>query len=264
MKVLELLFFEGRSRMTPRLFTRTFLFTLLVLVAACGYQKAISPAEPKGFIERKEDGLVSEHLPFQYVWRRDTPSAAQERLREQGSYKLYVNRISTAFLDYEGKDESLDDRTLTIAQYLREKIISEVESYDGQYVSAHVVDSRHEADIALDIALVEIGFGSPLLYTGAWVAPVPGVATTVDSMHQPLLAIESRFVDLSTGEPIAEMADRRIPKIRIIDLNKATSKTSPLRDICNTWAKEIAKSMQVRLDKGEEVERESLFSWSLW
>lgn len=234
----------------------------LLLFSGCGYEKALSPAEPKGFIERKETNLITEKTPFQYVWRN--PDAPRRReLVQDGHYTIYIAPVDTSLLSFEGKDEALEKRVDEIATYLREQVGKEIGKYDGEKLKASVVEDSSQADLVLEMALTEIGFGSPLLYTGAWLVPLPGTGTAVDSMHAPVLAMEAKLEDSKTQTTVVELADRRIPEVRILDLNKVTSKMSPLRDVSNKWAEDLGRGLQTDLES-EELPRRKYFTLVPW
>lgn len=238
------------------------LLLVVITTIGCGYQKALTPAEPKGFIRLKDDNLASEKVPFQYLWQ-DPKSKELIELRNNNQFTVYVAPVRVDYLDFADKPEELKQTAHEIAKYLREQIIKKTKSKKGKYRNAIIVDRESAAETKLEIALTEIGLGSPLLYTGAWLLPLPGTGTAVDSMHQPLLAIEARLIDQETKRSIAELADRKIPKIRILDLNKVTSKKSPLKDISNNWAEELSSGLHSRLDK-EKVASAGSFTLIPW
>ncbi len=240
-----------------------FLFLISTsLFFGCGYKKALEPAAPAGFVDRKHSNLASDRAPFQYVWRKDANDSRVE-IYKRGSYKIYVAPVTTRFLKFDGKDSDLKEKADEIARYLGDRINTEIAKREGKSIKAYPVKSREDADMYLEIALTEIGLGNPILYTGAWLLPLPGTGTAVDSMQQPVLAFEGRFTAAKTNEIIAEAADRKIPPVRILDLNKVTSKMGPLREISNNWAIEIANSVQAKLDE-EAVSRTAAFTVLPW
>lgn len=239
---------------------------VLSLAPGCGWQKAVEDAPPVGFVtfrDADEPGVLTERGPFNYLWQNPDYEADIQTAREQG-YSVYVAPVGTGYLQTEGTDDALTEILEEVATYLREGIIAETRALDDNHIQPVVTDDRDSAQYALELELTEIGLGSPALYAASWAVPLPGTTTAYDASHTSVLAFEGRFVDRESGEIVSELADRRIPKVRpIVDLNKMFSKVSPLRDISDDWANEIAHAMTTRLDRAD-IEGEGYVTFMPW
>lgn len=246
------------------------LLPLLVLTlagsSACGYSKAVTMPELKGFVtvkDQNDEGVISRDSPFMYHWRNPRSSELRNRLRAKGQYSIYIAPVDTEFLELEKKSQGFSERVEAIATYLREKITETVNDYNKGALKARVVENRNEADFELLLQISEIGFGSPALYTAAWLVPLPGTATTYDANYTTVLSLEGKLVELTKEKDVvAEVIDRRISKIRILDLNKVFSKRAPLRDICNDYSTLFARALSTPPDeKVESVSKFTLIPW---
>lgn len=234
------------------LFSICLISICLICIAlnGCGYSKAVTKAEPKGFVTERaagSPGVVTEKTAFQYVWLTTDYPEELQKLRDEG-YSLYIAPVGTRYLEMKKENDDMADAIQEVATYLRDQIIEETKGYRKGTVPVMLKDDRSQADFILEIQLTEIGFGSPILYAAAFAAPVPGAGTVYDATFTNVLAMEGRIVH-SDGTLVSEFFDRRIPKVRPADLNKALSKSSPLRDISNDWANEFAESLTARLDR---------------
>ena len=101
------------------------VIALAALAASCGYGKAVLPAPPAGFVERRPKdsaGIVTEGLPFQYVWYDPAYTDVQAQVRERATYRLFVAPIGTQYLDLESEREQLRENAAEIAVDLLERI----------------------------------------------------------------------------------------------------------------------------------------------
>lgn len=240
-----------------------------VLVAlgalGCAYQKAIEPAEPAGFIRRfaeHEKGVVTDLGPFQYSWIDLDYYESVDPDRSERVYSLFIAPVGANSIEIRENVDGVDDLVGDVQEYLRKRIVKEVKRFDdGSYV-VDVRNRRSDAEYAFEIELTELGLGNPILYTAAWLTPLPGIATAYDASHSSVLAMEARLVVVETGRVVAELADRKIPKLRFLDLNKAVSFSEPIMDVSRDWAREIAACFAARPE--EEVEGEFFFTLVPW
>jgi len=230
----------------------------------CGVKKAFEPVEIKGFIaSERDDGVQSKKTPFDYLWHTGDPELAQQ-IRDQDAYELFVAPINLDYLPAQDKEKKdYMKRAKIVAEHLRKAIVREVNGFEKGLIVATAVEQPGEKGVTLELALTEVTPGNPATYAAAAAVPLPGMSHAVDATGSPSLAFEGRYVANKDGRVLIEFADRRIPKIRPIDFNKFT-KTSPLRDIANSWAGEIARLSQVKVNKSGELEGAGSFSLIPW
>ena len=228
--------------------------TILLAMSGCGWQKGIEEAKPVGFIEFKEEGsegVVTDNSPFNYLWQTTEYKADLQRVREEG-YSIHIMPVGVEYLSFEGKEPEFEKLVNGVAEYFQQEIVEKTKALDDSHIQPVLTDSADEAEFVLQLQLSEVGLGEPLLYTAAWAIPLPGTSTAYDSMHTSVLAFEGKLIHRESDMVLCEFADRRIPKIRvIIDLNKLTSTSAPLRDVADDWAVEISNALTTRLDKSD-------------
>ncbi len=161
-------------------------------------------------------------------------------------------------------EEWFRDDVVELQAFFHDTIEEEIRKNTSGSLVVELTDSREEADYAFECEITELSLGNPILYIGTWLIPIPGIATAVDASTTPTVAIEARLVDVDFNRVVAELYDRKIPKIRILDLRKAISMTSPIREVMRDWSIELARAFTYRSDIDESVEGTSDFSLVPW
>lgn len=232
-------------------------------VIGCGAKRALDPIQPSGFIDWRGENAITDRTPFSYYWA-DPNHPLLKWIRSGARYQLYVPAIRRDYLTSDtDSGETLESRGELVAEYFHRKLIKAIKEENEKSGTVTVLDEPNQTSLTLEIALTKLDTGNPLAYAAGFAAPVPGVATTIDTLGTASLTMEVKLYDSATKSLLAEFADRRIPRVRpIIDINKFT-KTRPLYDIANDWSTEIARATVTNLEK-DELEGTSNFSLLPW
>jgi Protein of unknown function (DUF3313) len=218
-------------------------FTVLGL-GSCGIKKATTAPEPTRFLQATGTDVSHrvERLPFQHSWRDPKVNLA--------NYKNIVLRpVTTAFLRRDSWQESKSSfipnkRTYTrrcgkLARYWDRSLAKSFASPICLFYKTR--DTSAAGTLVLEVALTEVRFDRA---TGTAAVPAGSLASVVTGL--PICAFEARVRDASSGRLIATAADRRGPKITVIDSGKNTF-TKSNEAICDEWADQLMKSPNIEL-----------------
>ncbi len=114
----------------------------------------------------------------------------------------------------------------------------------------------------LEIAFTDVVFGSPAQHAGALLLPVPGMSAAWSTVTSPRLAFEARARKKGEEEDLFVAADRKFPRVKLLDLNKLTV-TSPLREVSDLWVEELSRMLFRERDE-EEVSGTFGFTFLPW
>jgi len=243
------------------------ILSIIFSFQACGFYGALRIGEEKGFIHMRPPGSLgvsSEDFPFMYVWSDFDYNLHRETVKEEGYYNLYIAPIAGDYLELSTMEEWFQDEIQELHSYFRQTLEEEIEKNQAGSIRVHLTHNRDEADYAFECQITEINFGTPIVYVGTWLLPIPGIATAVDATTTPLIAFEAKFVDVKYNKVVAEIYDRKIPKVRILDLRKAVSMTSPIREVMRDWSIELARTFSFRSDIDDDIEATDRFSLLPW
>lgn len=258
-------------------FRSIILAAWMPFVAGCAIQKSYQLMEPVGFIERRTDHVISDDVPFQYAWLADEVDDKADRdlgaavedvkddISEDHNYKIYIAPVNLSFLPAETLENNTErKRAEMLAEHFKSRLKKVYSATEQGAINITPTDIERDALLTLEIAFAEIKVGRPAAYAAALTVPLPGVASALDANDSPRMAIEGRLLHSESGEAIAEFADRKIPKIRVIDLKKAVSKNYPLREIINDWCQEIVHASQAGRKSGKIASQTRKFSLLPW
>ncbi len=277
---------------------RTTLIALsfcLSTLTGCTVKEAIAPLEPTAFVLHPERLTKPEYTPFDLAWR--SPYVAKflystvhvEAVRfDFVDYTDWVFSTSSLL----PTEESYREEVQQLADYIQQSLIEAFKSHSDERHSVTVLSSppveelpesvprelrapteaarvrpRVESldaggrTLVVQLSLSEANFGDPVVYGGLLAVPFPAIANLSTAVKSPLLTIEGRFIDQTTGEVVAELVDRRFPQVKPIDLNRLTV-SSALRELADSFAHDIVRSFY--RDPDEKVERRWRFSLLPW
>lgn len=226
----------------------SFAVATAVSLGSCGIQKVTTAPEPSKFLQATGTDVSKqvERLPFQHSWR--APKV------DLGKYKnILIRPVTTAFLRREPWQESKSSyvpnkRTYTrrcakLARYWDRSLAKSFASPLCLFYKT--TNAQTPNTLVLEIALTEVRFSSGTPATkDAPATPAGSLASVVTGL--PFCAFEARVRDAATGKLIATVADRRGPKITVIESGKNTfSKSNEM--ICDEWADQLMKSPNIEL-----------------
>ena len=122
----------------------------------CGWNKAITPPEPKGFVERRPEGsqgIRTDQTPYMYLWQNPDLDKEIKQVRDNGSYSLFIAPVGTTYLDFTDKDPKLVEYSKEVAVFLHEQIIEELNVDDQGSLKVSVTQNESEADFLFEIEL---------------------------------------------------------------------------------------------------------------
>lgn len=245
-------------------YVRCFILTVIVAASlGCAASRKIETLPLTPFLDIPGVDKTSKlsNIPFDHSWVRDKFDGRKYN-------KFIVAPVSTAYLNNNGQLESTsafittkeayDEEVKKLAEYATQTFRKAFEEDERKRVQ--IVDVPGPGTLNLEIALSQVVFGHPGVYAGSFASPLPGTGVLASAVTQPTVAFEFRLKDSVTGEVVATAADRRTPKIRIVDFNQLTA-TSSCRDIADAEAEVLADVIA----NGRFVKtRASWFSFSLW
>ncbi len=123
---------------------------------------------------------------------------------------------------------------------------------DGSEGTPAVTDILHERTLEVRISIAQVDFGDPILYGGLFAVPIPAAANLSTAARSPSMTLEARLVDSETQQAVAELVDRRFPRIKALDLNRLTV-VSAVHEMADSFAADLVASFYRK--KGQKVRR---------
>ena len=243
------------------------LFFILSFLTSCTLQNALKPARQSGFIEYKDDNLYNDIIPFDYVWSKKKRNEPKQNFSKI-SLKIYGSEFlekshwkdskSVAITNEEEYLESVENIKNYFVEYFNEFLKEESKKENKKL---ELVDPNTNEDFRLELAFTEISFGHPLFAGSTLLIPLPFASYLFDSVSSPYAAFEAKVINNKTGEVRVMFADKKFPKVKIIDFNKLRAESS-VKEITEIWSREIVKSFLANTN--EEVDKEARFSLLPW
>ncbi len=221
---------------------RFVFFTLLFCsLVSCAFKEGTSPAEPSGFLSEVDQAAIVEGQPWDHSW---------ERSPDYSKYTaIFFEPVRIDFISEEAKEQQIESSSLNEDQYA-EKVNALADYFDKRLEKSfkstrkqrlELVESINDTTMVVEIAMTEVVFHRPASYAAAYAIPIPGSSYAFDSLISPRVAFELKVTDGETGELICTMADRALPPVKPLDLNKFTV-SRPLEEVIDIWVYEFVRS----------------------
>jgi hypothetical protein len=221
---------------------RFVFFTLLSCsLVSCAVKEGTSPAEPSGFLSEVDQAAIVEGQPWDHSW---------ERSPDYSKYTaIFFEPVRFDFISEERKEQQIESSKLNEEQYA-EKINALADYFDKRLEKSfkstkkqrlELVGSINDTTMVVEIAMTEVVFHRPVAYAVAYAIPIPGSSYAFDGLISPRVAFELKVTDGDTGELICTMADRALPPVKPLDLNKFTV-SRPLEEVIDIWVREFVRS----------------------
>ncbi len=136
-------------------------------------------------------------------------------------------------------EEEYTEKINALADYFDKRLEKSFKSTRKQRLE--LVESINDTTMVVEIAMTEVVFHRPASYAAAYAIPIPGSSYAFDSLISPRVAFELKVTDGETGELICTMADRALPPVKPLDLNKFTV-SRPLEEVIDIWVREFVRS----------------------
>jgi hypothetical protein len=251
-----------RSRSRASLAVVSAILVLFVTgLSGCRSDNAEGPSpflmEPEraGYVADFDQMKKDEKLPFQKVWidpdhvRRPRKVFIAQIDTDHIINKPWFSQVNTryAIADYQ---KDLAD----IAEYTRTAII---DSFLADKTNAYpIVYSRAEAEVIIELSLVELIPASPELVAAGYIVPGPSV------LNQPSVGFEGRVRVMPENKVVMTVAFRDKPETAIIDLQSMKSWYDADKLVIRKWAKLIVEVANNRYDpKNRSRIPVTLLSW---
>jgi len=229
-----------------------------VMSAGCKAKAAHSAGFVDSSLLEKDDSL-----PFHSAWR----NPERDFVRYS---KIWIAPVDTSHLlemDIwkEGEagasgqlQKDVDEIAVKVRQYLIDTFKTPPEGVQSRFT---VVDEPTGKDtLKLELAIVEIVPSKALLEAASWAMPF-GTGILLSPVNTSTAAMEGRFVDAATGQPILLFADREGEQFRPIDLGGFTW-YAHAKGIMQDWSVQLVKVANQK--PGEVIEDMKVYTISPW